>query len=459
MVQESSMVGMMARDGTSNFQSRRGPDAADRGRIVTALALAAVVGAGMWTVFDAKRSEAGRTRGVRLLTLERPFPAEGRYPSDPYVGPRVCAECHPGAYALYARSGHSRTLRSAGSRLLARTLDGTKVPDPVHPSALWGYQYRDGQLHISHTEGGRVEESIAEYAFGSGYHATTFVNVLDPGIPAILQHRLTYYTKEHSLGVTPGHDAQNRLPGGSPLGAMTVARDARKCFGCHITDASARADRAIDEETMIPNVSCERCHGPGKAHVEAARRGAPDADLALPFGPDLFTADGLLTLCGTCHRHPSGSHPGQIRPDNPLLARFQPVGVLQSRCFRESGGAFSCITCHDPHARASSDRASYVAVCLSCHAASGPGPGPSQQPPDLHARTPGEPTATGTPCPVEPRGDCIVCHMPRVDAGQHILFADHWIRARRSDQPSPPAHEPSPMLRLLDTRNPSSTAP
>ena len=127
---------------------------------------------------------------------------------------------------------------------------------------------------------------------------------------------------------------------------------------------------------MIPNVSCERCHGPGRAHVEAARRGAPDAELELPFGPDRFTAESLLMSCGTCHRHPSRSHPGQIRPDDPHLARFQPVGILQSRCFRESGGAFSCVTCHDPHARASSDRLRIWRSACRATPRSGPGPSP-----------------------------------------------------------------------------------
>src|SRR5215831_2575742 len=111
------MPSTTACDGTSGSDPLRGaPDATRRGRIVTAMALAAVAGAGVWIAFDANRSRAARIGGVRLLTLERPFPAEGRNPSDPYVGPGVCAECHPGAFALYTRSGHARTLRSAGRR-------------------------------------------------------------------------------------------------------------------------------------------------------------------------------------------------------------------------------------------------------------------------------------------------------------------------------------------------------
>ena len=63
-------------------------------------------------------------------------------------------------------------------------------------------------------------------------------------------------------------------------------------------------------------------------------------------------------------------------------------------------------------------------------------------------------TVAGTPCPVEPRGDCVNCHMPRVEAGQHVLFADHWIRVRRPGEPVLPLRGPAPNLRLLDTPDP-----
>ena len=56
-------------------------------RIITALSLAAVVGVGSWLAFDANRSEAGRIKGVRLLTLERPFPSRGKIPLGPLRRP------------------------------------------------------------------------------------------------------------------------------------------------------------------------------------------------------------------------------------------------------------------------------------------------------------------------------------------------------------------------------------
>jgi hypothetical protein len=382
------------------------------------------VAAALWLAAVAGRPRrlSGRVSSIRLLTVDRPFPAGGRFPSDPYIGPQACAECHPGEAALQARSGHALTLLPAARRALARRLDGTTVPDPEFPDVRWSYHDRDGRLHIGREAQGKLEECIAEYAFGSGRHATTFVSVIDPGIPAILEHRLTHFTRDGVLGLTPGHEVKPPPPGLTPLGGVPPPREARNCFGCHATEVPGRGGPGIDERTMIPNVSCERCHGPGRAHVMAARRGAPEAELALPFGPDRWTAPQLLMLCGSCHRHPAGPRPEQIRADDSNLVRFQPIGLIQSQCYRKSAGALSCVTCHDPHARASPDRAGYDAICLSCHG------GPPAAAGSSHSHS-----AHGAICSVSPRTDCVACHMPRVgvDASQHVVLSDHWIRIRR----------------------------
>jgi hypothetical protein len=330
---------------------------------------------------------------------------------------------------------------------LARRLDGTTVSDPEWPEVLWSYRYRDGQLRLARKAKGKVEECILEYAFGSGRHATTFVSVIDPKIPAILEHRLTYYTQEAALGITPGHIAFPRPSWLNDHGGVLPPEGSFRCFRCHATVLSAHdGEPSIDEAMMIPNVSCENCHGPGRAHVEAARRGAPDSELALPFGPEGWTADSLMTLCGACHRHPSEAGSFVIRPEEVHLVRFQPVGIMQSKCYTESGGAFSCVTCHDPHARVSGDRPAYDTICLSCHSGAGPAVGPA----GTTTRPAGRAGTNGSICPVSPRSRCVECHMPRVDSGQFILFSDHWIRVRRPGEPTAvpgfPVPLPSPPL-------------
>src|SRR5262249_33849202 len=133
------MSGSMAREGST------GPDARPQeasvsvpgASVAVALGVAAIAAAVFWVIWTTarfqSRPKAGRSRSVRLLTLDRPFPTEGRIASDPYIGSKVCAECHPGEAALHSRSGHALTLSRAGRRSLGQRLDGTTVADPELP--------------------------------------------------------------------------------------------------------------------------------------------------------------------------------------------------------------------------------------------------------------------------------------------------------------------------------------
>ena len=320
-----------------------------------------------------------------------------------------------------SRRGPRITFDPATRRLSAwptncRSPDNSPVgpwADPESPAVSWSYDHRDGNFLVDRKEVGIVEQFVLDYAFGSGHHATTFVTLVDPSSPVILEHRLTHYAEGDALKITPGQRAAAPSPGTTPRGRTPSPDDTLKCFRCHATrtSASGSASRLVVNE-VIPNVSCERCHGPARKHVEDARAG--QADLAMSFGSGNWTAESQMKLCGQCHRHPSRATPGMIRPENTALARFQPVGISQSACYTRSQGAFSCVTCHDPHARASSDRLGYEQACLKCH----------------------EPS-TASACSVSPRAGCVDCHMPKVDTGQHLLFTDHWIRVRDRPNPDP----------------------
>ena len=325
-----------------------------------------------------------------------------------YVGSQSCRDCHPAETAAHARSGHSKTLRAIARTPLPARLDGVKVADPERPDVTWGYAFRDGELSTERREADQVERFVIDYAFGSGHHATTLVSLTDrdPARPAMTEHRLTVFAHKELPDVTPGQSLAIDSEGNGPAGRRYSAENTLKCFECHTTFMSDVGPKALDRAAMIPNVDCERCHGPGRSHVEAARRGAEGAALALPFGPGRSSTVGQMRMCGSCHRLPEMGDPSLIRTDNPVLARFQPVGLMQSACYRKSEGALSCTTCHDPHAATSIDLAAYETVCLSCHR------GPSR-----------------TPCKVSPATGCIDCHMPRRDVSRGMMMTDHWIRS------------------------------
>lgn len=334
-----------------------------------------------------------------------------------YVGDVSCRDCHPGEFAAHSGSGHSKTLRRAVQVALRRGWDSRTTPDPEQPGVSWKFQVRDGRLWVersaAQTPGGIQAERFAiDYALGSGRHATTLVTMVDrdPRHPTIREHRLTFFGHADGFGLTPGQSLAGHASGNTPAGRIHSADDTLKCFGCHATMTSDRGFDQLDPATIIPDVTCERCHGPARAHVEAARRGDAPESLHLPFGLDGSPADEELRLCGTCHRLPEMLTSNALSTANPVIVRYQPIGLMQSACFRGSDGAMACTTCHDPHSRTSSDRAAYEAACLSCHDRR-----------RVH------------PCPLSNRSGCVDCHMPRRDVARGMIMTDHWIRVDRPD--------------------------
>jgi hypothetical protein len=175
------------------------------------------------------------------------------------------------------------------------------------------------------------------------------------------------------------------------------------CLGCHSTNVVRDGERALPEKSLL-NVGCERCHGPGKEHVEHARSG---------FKPGLVwdyrsaSADTVMRLCGDCHREP-GAIPEQELGSSPDLARFAGTALAASKCYQQSNGRLSCLTCHNPHSRVSTDQAAYNRVCLSCHS--------------------GE-SAEKRPCPVNPSSRCVNCHMPATSMDPpEVKFHNHLIK-------------------------------
>src|SRR5262249_14544718 len=165
------------------------------------------------------------------------------------------------------------TLRPAAATRLAGRLDGVTLADPERPGATWSYHLREGRLWTERREAGEVERFLIDYAFGSGRHATTFITMTDrtPDRPTMVEHRLTIYAHREAPDIPPGRGRARgpHAEGVSPSGRRYPPAGTLKCFECHTTVTSDRGPLVLDEATMIPDVGCERCPGPGRSHVEA----------------------------------------------------------------------------------------------------------------------------------------------------------------------------------------------
>lgn len=216
------------------------------------------------------------------------------------------------------------------------------------------------------------------------------------GEPAT-EHRLSQYTRPETLALTFGHPSHAASPS-AQLGVRQDTRTIGRCFGCH----------AIAQESVVEaGVRCERCHGPGVAHIQAARSGqSANVIRTALVNPGRLTPKAQVQFCGACHRLPGPDDGDEPELQDPVAVRFAPVGLMASRCFRESK-TLSCLTCHNPHenARPAAELA-YRNTCLTCHAEGG---------------------APVKLCRRVQKENCVPCHMSKVALGPHLQFTNHRI--------------------------------
>jgi hypothetical protein len=268
------------------------------------------------------------------------------------------------------------------------------------------YEARETAIAVTARRGDEETASLLEWAFGAGAQGITPVGRLDG---QFFEHRFSYYTALGRMALTFGHPPRaptSRAMLGLPQGARTITA----CFRCHATAVETTAQEP-DLKSMRPGVHCERCHGPGLRHVEVAKMSGSALELRRAIlNPGRLTARAQVEFCGECHRLPP---PGDVSPEpeleDPVTVRFAPIGLMASRCFRNSG-QLSCMTCHDPHqdARPRED-ALYTSRCSGCHAAA---------------------PHSGSSCRRASGANCLPCHVRQTSLTPFLRFTDHRIRTK-----------------------------
>jgi predicted CXXCH cytochrome family protein len=324
-----------------------------------------------------------------------------------FVGHRKCADCHADIAALHDASGHSRTFASAGDSPAGKELCGKKLAggDPFGT-----YEYVCDAEGVAAAIPARFGGKLfpIDYALGSGQHAVTFVTLTrgKAGETVGIEHRMTWYASDGQFDITPAQQDLLPIVDGAYFGNVLEDRDLHRCIGCHTTTAKIVGTQL---ENLYGGVHCERCHGPASAHVAAAEKG--DLKAARSLMHREWTAKEEIAACGQCHRTVDDITAERLARYPKSVVRFQPVGLVQSRCYTASNGELRCSTCHDPHGPPSTRTlADQVKSCLNCHQDAGQ-----------------------TKCPVSPTVDCIRCHMPPIDLVRGIRFHDHWIRVRKDN--------------------------
>jgi predicted CXXCH cytochrome family protein len=354
----------------------------------------------------------------------------------PYIQASVCSGCHAKIAKSYRQTGMGRSFY--------RPSAANGVEDYAKRNQLYhrpsGRHYtmieRDGQwFQRRHQAGFDGKETNAlemrvDYVIGSGNHARNYLHRTADG--RLIEMPVSWYSESGGYwAMSPGYDRPNQQDFRRAI--------AFSCMFCH----NAYPDPAPDEDGVFPaalpeGIDCQRCHGPGRAHAEAAgRKASPETIRRAIVNPAHLSRERQLDVCMQCHLEPTSrplpnvisrfEHgPFDYRPGEPLTDYFlffdrSPAAakddnfeiahaayrLRKSKCFQAS--QMTCTTCHNPHdvPRGEQAAARYNATCRNCHAA---------------AHTAGVPGG----------GDCASCHMPhrRTEDAVHVVMTDHYIRRR-----------------------------
>jgi tetratricopeptide (TPR) repeat protein len=390
--------------------------------------------------------------GVRYHNREQSEDgARGSKTASGYVDSAACAECHSEIAETYRLTGMGRSFyrpRSENPQEDYKSHNSFyhQASDRYYTLVERGGQFfqRRHQIGMDGKETNVVEVSV-DLVIGSGNHARSYLHRSAEG--KLMELPLSWYAdKGGHWAMSPGYDRSSH-----PDFRRAIATNCIFCHNGYPTEEQP-ADQAgtdpVFSSRMPEGIDCQRCHGPGQAHIAAARaafsgRGANTEIHCAIVNPARLDRDRQLEVCLQCHLETTSSPlpyvvsrydraPFSYRPGEPLSdyfiffdhaagtghdEKFEIAGAAyrlrKSACFQQS--QMTCITCHDPHdiPRGREAVQHYVKVCQSCH--------PS-------AHTSGPPVAKTTA-----GNNCLDCHMPkrRAEDAVHVVMTDHFIQRRR----------------------------
>lgn len=366
-----------------------------------------------------------------------------------YVDSQLCATCHRTIWETYRRTGMGKSFARVrpGGLVEVQSKSGDyyhELSDQHYRTYENGGRYyqRRQQTGFRGAETNAVEKEL-HFVIGSGNHVRSYLHRTPDG--RIFELPLSWYAENGGLWrMTPGYDR--------PDHDNFRRQISGQCLFCHTgyPEIAKNSDRSgtppIFPGAIPEGIDCQRCHGPGQAHVAAAQAtNGERADIQRAIvNPARLSPDRQLDLCMQCHlettsfRLPSSLvrynrgifsfRPGEPPADYVLHfdhpegsgydEKFEIAGAAYrlriSACFLASPGSLKCTTCHNPHdiPRGAEAERHYTSARLKRHAAVA----------SPLAAIPAHRSATG----------CVSCHMPQrlTDDVVHAAVTDHLVQRR-----------------------------
>jgi predicted CXXCH cytochrome family protein len=337
-------------------------------------------------------------RSIALATPEEKGEQTTTANTAHYVGSAACQKCHEQIYDHWKKTPMANVVR-----------DPREHPDAIIPN-----------LATNNVSPKFTKDQVA-FVYGSIWKQRYFTKIGDDYFPEPAQWDITnkkwlpYMVAKGTDWWVPFYPPDNMQ---RPTGPT--------CDGCHSVGYNIQTKQVAEW-----NVGCERCHGPGSAHVDHATRD----NISNPARLDYVSATDTCIQChsqgrpltnpieGKYYDWPVGYHAGlnlrdywQLEehtlgqqtfthfPDSTAHKnRMQGNDFVQSVMYRRG---VTCFDCHDVHGtdNYAELRQPVNKICLDCHG-SGSRNGPRET--TLAKHTHHKDGSTGS--------ECVACHMPKIE--------------------------------------------
>jgi predicted CXXCH cytochrome family protein len=347
-----------------------------------------------------------------------------------YAGAAACLKCHAKEHRQWTQSRHSKMVQPA-------TTAGVIGDFTRGGMTLRGEPYivgqRNGAFYITESYlFGKPQEHRVAYTLGNR-RIQHYLTTLADGKIVVLPPTWDAVRKEwfHAADI----DDPEEAPG------VQVQVWNKNCYSCHVSQEQKNFDGAKNQYSTAWvdfGINCERCHGPGSAHVAhysaATASGTKSNDIIMQTRLD---AARNTAVCAQCHSFRDIYADGFTAGDNyydhflPVLDYSLPAeadpaywadgrtrrfsndafGLWQSECFLKGGA--TCLDCHAVPHNTDIDRNPQLrpdanALCTRCHAKIAV---------SLAAHTHHGERSAGSAC--------VECHMPRTVYSIKAEIRDH----------------------------------
>jgi cytochrome c554/c'-like protein len=384
----------------------------------TAYINAAMVGLLALNVFG---QASGQSQPVGVPKADKPSSARANY-----VGDEACGSCHREKVDTFHQTAHYLTSRLPDNHsILGSFSPGSNTPTTSNPELSFRMDKKGNGFFQTAVQGippyttERTERF--DLVIGSGGKGQTYLFWKGD---QLFQLPVSYWAELGWVN-SPGY-----RDGVAYFDRPIVPR----CLECHASYFESRSPppNRYGKADFVVGITCEKCHGPGREHVQRESSKVAASSGSAILNPAKFSRNRQIDLCAWCHAGQGVALaaafsylPGerldqylqlpQPSPNAQVDVHGSQVELLEkSRCFQSS--AMTCLTCHDVHT-SQHDLAAFSWRCTDCHKPE------TAMFPKLNHRV---------------ASDCIGCHMPKQETNLIVFdwggkkarpqVRSHWIK-------------------------------